>query len=169
MDFVVVHGDSAFKEMFPVSHQRKHADSYGQDCFNDMVYLRGMYRGGYTRDKLSDGTTYLVYYENQSFEYPAGEYEDGTQAYSTYTGPMPIGVLKLAERDDGIVLCYVTVSIFHRNTGIATKLIGKLDEWLSDNKVTKLLRTGPSEMGLLYTAEKISDMLTSNNITFEFV
>ena len=169
MDFVVLHGDSAFKEMFPISHQRKHAGSYGQDCFDDMIYLLRMYCGGYTRDKLSDNRTYLVFYEQQSFEYPYGENEDGTQAYSKYDGPMPIGVLKLSERDDGIVLCYVTVSMFHRNCGIATKLIGKLEEWLIDNKVTKLLRTAPSEMGLLYTAEKISAMLTSNNITFEFV
>ena len=75
----------------------------------------------------------------------------------------------LAKRDSGIVLAYVTVAIAHRQTGVATKLIDKLVEWLHKNDVKHLMRTEPSDMGFMYTMGKISKMLEINNITFETV
>ena len=168
MNYVEIHGDSDFTKMFPISHRRMNAcrDVSDLDFAHDMLDLQRMYRMEFSK---SENTCYLVFYEDVSFEYPDGQYEDGTQAYSTYTGPMPVGVLKLAKRDSGIVLAYVTVAIAHRQTGVATKLIDKLVEWLHKNDVKHLMRTEPSEMGFMYTMGKISKMLEINNITFETV
>lgn len=168
MNYVEIHGDSEFIKMFPMSHRRMNAclDVSDMVFARDMIYLQRMYRMHFSE---SNNTCYLVFYEDVTFEYPYGKYEDGTQAYSTYSGPMPVGVLKIATRDSGIVLCFITVAMAHRRTGVANKLIAKLAEWLHKNNVTHLMRTEPSEMGFMYTMEKISKMLEMNNITFETV
>lgn len=158
MQITEIVGNAAFVSAYPIRHARKRTAVYEQ--YDDgMNFLRGTY------NRSGDNYVYLVVDDHVEFEYCDGYYADDTPAYTTFSGKIPIGVIKLNIEDDGQpVLCFITVHKEYRNRGIATKLLEGLIEWCTKNSVTHMVRTRPSEMGALYTWQKLTCLLENANI-----
>lgn len=150
-----------FKKRFPVRHRKNIAATNGED--NGMGYLNTTYENYFPSKNV-----YFVLSEHQDFQYPDGSYEDGTTAYSDFSGDMPIAVLEMyLEKDGSYTLASLCVAETHRGQKLFKKIVNAMVEWVISKNIASIGMTRPSEMGEKYTNKYITDVLLSNQIQWK--